>query len=126
MEHQEVYKVKEPEGTGVVFDDPGLRHGFAQVPRVVLRDGILSARAVRLYALLLSYAWQESACFPGQNTLAEDMGCDRQTVIRTLQELRQRHLVSWERRGLGLTCLYHIKALGEGYLKSYVDRGGQG
>ena len=35
------------------------------------------------FAMLLSYAWQNDFCFPGQQRLAEDLGLDERSVRRT-------------------------------------------
>lgn len=60
------------------------------------------------YAVLLSYAWQEDSCFPGQDKIALDLGVSRQMINNYLNELRELRYVSWERRGLGKTNVYYI------------------
>lgn len=105
----------------LVLRDPNLHGGFAQLPTVVLRDHRLSASAVRLYALLLSYAWSHQQCFPGQQRLARDMGCNISTITRTLAELNEHCLVSWTRQGLGKTNIYCIERLSDGYLRPEGD-----
>ena len=45
--------------------DPVTRGGFTQVPNFILRDGKLSIGAKVTYAMFLSYAWHNEACFPG-------------------------------------------------------------
>lgn len=107
----------------LVFDDPNLRHGFTQIANVVLKDSELSHAAVRLYALLLSYAWQNSECFPGQERLAEDMGCKKLAICRTMKELVRRKLIEIERKGQGKPNIYHIRMLNDGYLpKMFIDK----
>ena len=44
----------------LVIKDESIRQGFAQVPNIVLRDPTLSGNEKTLYALLLSYAWQNN------------------------------------------------------------------
>ncbi len=111
----------------LIFRDPNLKHGFTQVSNVVLRDSTLSPMALKLYLLLLSYAWQDEECFPGQDKLALDMGCKRVTVNRTLSELKKRKLITWERRGLCKVNVYHIERLEGGYIpKLFIDRGSGG
>lgn len=39
------------------------------------------------YAMLLKYAWQDDACFPGQVTLAKHMGAAERSVRTYLKEL---------------------------------------
>jgi len=93
--------------------DANLRHGFAQVPRPVLRAKGLSPKAKLVYAALLDYAWQAGSCFPGQQRLADDLDVSLDTVQRALQELRAFQLVAWERRGLTKPNIYAILPLSD-------------
>ena len=88
--------------------DPIARFGFTQIPNFILRNRDLSANAKTAYALLLSYAWHNSLCFPGQERLAEHMGTHVATVSRAIAELEQLSLIDIERRGLGKTNFYTI------------------
>ena len=108
----------------LVIKDENLRSGFAQVPNVILRDPLLSSNAVRLYCLLLSYAWDKNEAFPGKETLAWEMGCKIRTVTRTLAELKGHKLIIWHRQGLGKVNIYYIQRLSDGYFpKQVVDKG---
>ena len=40
--------------------------------------------------MLLKYAWDNDACFPGQVTLAQDMGAAERSVRTYLKELEER------------------------------------
>jgi len=60
---------------------------------------------------LLSYAWGKDRCFPGQETLAHDVGAGKRSVIRYLQELQEVGLLEIKRRGLGLTNVYILKKI---------------
>jgi hypothetical protein len=86
--------------------DPVSAHGFTQVPNVVLRDKRLSANAKVVYAQLLSYAWSNDLCYPGQVRMADDLGSTKSTVNRAVIELEQAGWVEIERRGQGKTNLY--------------------
>jgi len=106
----------------LIIKDVNLRGGFAQIPNAVLTNPNLTSNAVRLYTLLLSYAWQSDRCFPGQQLLARHMGCKKDTIIRTLAELRKAKLISWKRQGLGKVNIYYIERLSDGYLpKELID-----
>lgn len=100
----------------IVGADPVTRHGFTQVPNVILTDKMLSVGAKLAYAMLLKYAWDEAACFPGQIRLAEDMGSGERSVRRYLDELEQSGLLEVEQRGLGKTNYYrlHLTVKGKG------------
>ena len=88
--------------------DPIARYGFTQLPNFILRNPDLSANAKTAYSLLLSYAWHNSLCFPGQERLAEHMGTHISTVSRAIAELQECSLIDIERRGQGKTNFYTI------------------
>ena len=90
----------------VFVEDETLRQGFTQIPNSILRMKDVSAGAKLTYVALLSYAWQKGSCFPGQETLAEDMGVSKRSVITYLQELQKAGLLRVTRRGLGRTNVY--------------------
>lgn len=92
----------------IVVLNQALKYGFTQLPRFVLKDKRLSFGARLTYAVLLSYAWQEDSCFPGQDKMASDLGVSRQAINGYLIELREHAYINWERRGLGRTNIYYI------------------
>ena len=95
----------------LVIEDPQIRDGFTQIPNIILRTRNLSRDAKLLYGVLLSYAWQKGSCFPGYDTLQEDMQCGRPQVSKYLKELKEMDLIHVKRRGQGKTSIYTIKAL---------------
>ena len=88
--------------------DPIARFGFTQLPNFILRNSELSANAKTAYSLLLSYAWHNNLCFPGQERLAQHMGTHVATVSRAIKELDECSLIEIERRGQGKTNFYTI------------------
>ncbi len=103
--------------------DPVSAHGFTQVPNVVLRDTRLSPGAKLCYALLLSYAWQKDSCFPGQETLAEDAGASRRSIVRFMKELEQSGYLEKKRRGLGKTNVYTLHSrVEQSQVKGHEER----
>lgn len=84
------------------------RHGFTQVPNSVLKSEKLSPGAKLAYTMLLSYAWQNDYCFPGQERLAKDMGSGLRSVVRYIQELEKGKFVKITKRGLGRPNLYEL------------------
>jgi hypothetical protein len=92
----------------IVVLNQALKHGFTQIPRYVLCDHKLTFGARLTYAVLLSYAWQEESCFPGQQRIADNLGVTRQMINNYLSELRRHKYIDWERRGLGKTNVYYI------------------
>jgi len=90
--------------------DPVAAGGFTQVPNVILRSTDLSVGAKLTYSMLLSYAWQNDFCFPGQDTLAADMGSGRRSVVRYIDELEKQDLICIKRQGLGKVNIYTLRA----------------
>jgi hypothetical protein len=92
----------------IIGADPVTRYGFTQVPNFILTKKELSVGAKLAYAMLLKYAWGDEACFPGQVTLANDMGAAERSVRTYLKELESASLLEIEQRGLGKTNLYKL------------------
>jgi hypothetical protein len=92
----------------IIGADPVTRHGFTQVPNFILTKADLSVGAKLSYAMLLKYAWANDACFPGQATLANDMGAAERSIRTYLKELEAAGLLEIVQRGLGKTNLYRL------------------
>jgi biotin operon repressor len=92
--------------------DAATRGGFTQVPNFLLKSKTLSAGDKLAFAMLLSYAWQNDHCFPGQKRLADDMGLHETNVRKHLKSLESNGLLSITRRGQGKTNIYtlHLKS----------------
>lgn len=90
--------------------DPVAAGGFTQVPNVILKSPDLSVGAKLTYAMLLSYAWQNDFCFPGQETLAGDMGVSKRSVVSFIKELDKSGHVTVKRQGLGQVNVYTLHA----------------
>jgi len=105
----------------LIIKDEALKGGFSQIPNIILRNPSLTGNEKCVYCLLLSYAWQDKECFPGQDTLATDMGISRVSINQLLHKLRKKRLISWKRRGLGKCNIYFIERIG---IKGTYDHGG--
>ena len=92
----------------IVGADLVTRHGFTQVPNFILTKGDISVGAKLAYAMILKYLWNNDACFPGQTTLATDMGAGERSVRTYLKELESAGLLEITQRGLGRTNLYRV------------------
>ncbi len=86
--------------------DPLAAQGFTQVPNLILRNSELTEGAKLVYALLLSYAWHNDSCFPGQDRLAADCGKTQSWVSKRMVELEQNSFLEIQRRGQGKTNIY--------------------
>ena len=95
----------------IVLDgfDPVSADGFTQLPNILIRNKDLTANAKVVYSALLSYAWHNNAVFPGQETLAEEIGSTRSTVNRAIIELEDNGWLEIQRMGQGKTNLYILK-----------------
>lgn len=92
----------------IVVLNEALKQGFTQLPRYVLRDSKLSFGARLTYAVLLSYAWQDDSCFPGQERMAKDLGTSDRSVRTFLNELKEHGYIDWKQQGLGKPNVYYI------------------
>ena len=92
----------------LVGADPATLFGFTQVPNFILTNENISVGAKLAYAMLLKYSWYDDGCFPGQTTLAHDMGAGERSVRRYLQELEVADLLEIVQRGLMKTNLYKL------------------
>ena len=108
MEHIAANLQKIEQNMRINSADPIALHGFTQLPNFILRNPDLSTNAKTTYALLLSYAWHNNLCFPGQERLAEHMGTHVSTVSRSIAELEECGLIEIERRGQGKTNFYTV------------------
>lgn len=82
--------------------------GFTQVPNHILKSNKISPGAKLAYTMLLSYAWQNDYCYPGQERLANDMGSGVRSVVRYIQELEKEDFVKIKRRGQGKSNVYEL------------------
>jgi hypothetical protein len=88
--------------------------GFTMVPNHVLVSEKISPGAKLAYAMLLKYAWQNDYCFPGQETLAKDMGVTDRSVRTYLEELEAEKFIGIKQRGLGRPNLYELNLVPSG------------
>jgi response regulator of citrate/malate metabolism len=84
------------------------QRGFTQVPNAILRHKQISPGAKLAYTMLLSYAWHNDFCFPGQETLAKDMGVTDRSVRTYLKELETKKFLTIKQQGQGRPNLYHL------------------
>ena len=88
--------------------DAATAKGFTQVPNFLLKSKKLSSGDKMAFAMLLSYAWQNDYCFPGQERLAKDLGLSDRSVRTHLKSLEANGLLSIQRRGQGKTNIYEL------------------
>jgi Helix-turn-helix domain len=102
--------------------DLATQKGWTGVPNFILEAKDVSVGAKLTYAMLLKYAREDDYCFPGQATLARDMGCAERSVGTYLKELQGAKLIDITRRGQGRPNLYTVHLKASFWRKSH-DRG---
>jgi DNA-binding transcriptional regulator YhcF (GntR family) len=86
--------------------------GFCRMPDAVRNDPNLSPKAKIVYEQLLAHMWfSTDRCYPSQQTLADETGYSRRTVIRACKELYERGYIEKWRRGQGHSNYYFINPL---------------
>ena len=109
MEHiGENLKVTE-KNIELVTSDPVVQGGFTQIPNFILRSPEIGIGAKVVYAMFLSYAWNNDHCFPRQDKLSKDIGMSIGRVNQFIKELESLDLIVVTKRGQGKTNLYKIK-----------------
>ncbi len=88
--------------------DAATAMGFTQLPNFLLKSKKLSSGDKITFAMLLSYAWQNDFCFPGQARLAADMGITERSVRTHLKALEAGGLLVITQRGQGKTNIYEL------------------
>jgi DNA-binding MarR family transcriptional regulator len=88
--------------------DAVTQKGFTMVPNFLLKSSKLSAGDKMAFAMVLSYAWQNDYCFPGQERLAKDLGVTARSVRTNLKALEREGLLVIRRRGQGKTNIYEL------------------
>src|ERR1700676_4075184 len=88
--------------------DAATAQGFTQVPNFLLKSKSLNAGDKMTFAMLLSYAWQNDFCFPGQVRLGQDLGLHETNVKKHLKSLERNGLLNIKRRGQGKTNIYEL------------------
>lgn len=105
MEHISI-SLKDKQNIILKGYDPVAAEGFTQVPNLILRSDKLDAGAKLVYSILLSYAWHNDFCFPGQSRLAKDCGKSQGWVSQQMKELEKKGFLEIQRRGQGKTNIY--------------------
>ena len=79
----------------------------------IYEDQELSHRAKAVYIYLKDHANKQGTCWPGINTIAEELSLSRSTVKRALDNLAKAGLVEnssrWRENGSLTSNLYRIK-----------------
>jgi hypothetical protein len=84
-----------------------IKSGFTMVPNVVLLDPTLSAKAVRLLAVLEHHSGEHRTCWPGYPALAGEVGCSVKWLPTLLDKLVEAGYLHVQFR-LGKTNIYTL------------------
>ena len=100
--------------------DAATQQGFTQVPNFILKSKKLSSGDKMAFAMLLSYAWQNDYCFPGQETLAEDLGVTDRSVRTNLKALEGARALGHQTPRAGKD--QHLRAQSDGAIVNQESR----
>jgi DNA-binding HxlR family transcriptional regulator len=90
----------------VTFKEGYLNRGFTQISNVLLHDTTIPYRARFLYLLLLARAFNKDKAFPGQLSLAKEMGISTRQVRTHLKRLEAAKWIEIRQIGNGKTNRY--------------------
>jgi hypothetical protein len=82
--------------------------GWSRVTNAVVHAAEISDGAFRCLLVLRSHCIDKTVCWPGEDTLAAELGCSLSTVGRRVAELEWHELIEVKRRGLGKTNVYTL------------------
>jgi hypothetical protein len=105
----------------IIIEEEAVKRNFVQIPYCILRNPTIPEQLKILYADLLSYAWDKKSCYPGQDTLAEDLGCHVDTIGRNLKKLRKLGLFTWKRTGFSQHNTYYFSKIPQEIKDSYEN-----
>jgi hypothetical protein len=105
------------------FEQEWARHGFTVIANGTLANPQISITARLLYTLLLRRAFGKGQAFPGQKTLARELGVGRTSVWKYLKELEENKWIKIVRQGLGKPNIYYLNFLPD--FKADVQAGKQ-
>lgn len=109
-------------GATLLVEDPADLHGYTQIPNAILCNPNLRTVAVRVYGVIRSCLRPgRPAAWPGQARIAAMAGVTRETVNRTLAELKKLGLIDWCRRGRGRTNIYVLKRIPAKIVAEYEE-----
>lgn len=77
----------------------------------IIQSEQLSAHAKALYVLLLTFADKLGKCRPGKAKLAKMLCCGVRSISRSLRELKNLNIVSWDRGSTGIPNSYIVSDL---------------
>lgn len=81
---------------------------FVRLPHNLLRLNKISMQARLVWAAFYSYGWNNGPIFPGMDTVADDMGCSKKSLLKYRKELEGVGLLKVQRRGLNKPNKYTL------------------
>jgi hypothetical protein len=96
-------------------------HGWAMLPRFILRMREISPNAKLVLMYMIDKVWNSGRIFPGHGTVAANLGISLRSVARSLEELHTVGLLDWKQRGLGFTNEYTLNPIPPWVLEKYGD-----
>ena len=66
------------------------KNKFIQIENSFINNSQYSIYEKMVYMSLCTYAFQKNNCYPSHSTLAENLGINRRTIIRTIKSLEEK------------------------------------
>lgn len=73
------------------------RHGLFPVPNEIFTLGLVPGEIAVYICLLHMTNWKTKTCYPSLNTIAEAVGCSKNTALRYVRKLEEKCLIYTER-----------------------------
>lgn len=109
---KEIFEDKDSNLNTLLFKNQQLQkwveEGYFFMPNKIVRDKRISSSAFRIYCLLRMRLFQKNYCFPGRDTLAEELGASTRQVDRYINELKIAKYIEVKRQGQGRPNKYFL------------------
>lgn len=107
-----------------------IKKGYGMVQRDIMVSPNVSVFSKAVYALLVSYAGENSTCYPSINTMCKNLQLSKPTLIKAITELKKENLVLVQKtitkNGDYGNNVYEPLYLIEEEVVNDIDYGGQG
>lgn len=107
-----------------------IKKGYGMVQRDIMISPNVSVYSKAVYALLVSYAGDNTTCYPSINTMCKNLQLSKPTIIKSITELKKENLVvvqkTLTKKGdYGNNIYEPLFLIEEGGVVNDIDYGGQ-
>ncbi len=80
--------------------------GFTMIPNRVIKNPKITNNIFRTYVAIRSYAYGKNKAFPSQETIAKDLGTNRETINKHVAKLAKLGEIKKRKRGYSQSNVY--------------------